>query len=104
VDTSTAYAELFHDWLCKKVPPREPGEDNPGSRGFPLDEFEKSAISMGVTSHDYWRLCMYQYQSIRSAFLAAHGVAEDGSNPDVMAVDDVAALEKAVEARRQRGA
>lgn len=43
---------------------------------------------------------MYQYQSVRAAYLAEHGINEDGSDSDKMTADDLATLKAKVEARR----
>lgn len=47
---------------------------------------------MGVSPVDFYSLCMYQFQSVRSAFCLQHGFREDGSDPDKINATEFHAL------------
>lgn len=44
---------------------------------------------MGVSSRDFYDMCMYQFQSVRAAFCLQHGFREDGSDPDKMSATEL---------------
>ena len=94
-----ALVKLCYDWMPKKVADRQGREDSGDVECrviFPFDKFEESAHIMGVASPVFWSMCMYQYQSVHSAYCLANGLKEDGGDPSRMTLTDLDKLKEAV--------
>ena len=90
--------------MLKKVAARYESGDGFNSgilESFPVEEFKKSAVAMGVLVSDFHNMCMFEFQIIREVYCLRYGLNEDGSDPEKMTLDELDELKRLIEEKNK---